>query len=154
MRRRRKHVLRRVCSQSDSVSQLERVTCELRENIENEKSRCLGLVDNVTRLSSERERDRSDFAFAQLENERTQRYLRDELVRARQDISRLRGEYPNFRLGLIVSTVSTSISWRCLSARDFFTGRSPVLVIRSKATDVERRMRAHLMWQFNRVCVA
>ena len=52
----------------------------------------MDLVDNVTRLSSERERDRSDFAFAQLENERTQRSLRDELVEARQDISRLRGE--------------------------------------------------------------
>ena len=52
----------------------------------------MGLVDNVTRLSSERERDRSYFAFAQLENERNQRYLRDKLVEARQGISRLRGE--------------------------------------------------------------
>uniref|UniRef100_M4BT21 RxLR effector candidate protein n=1 Tax=Hyaloperonospora arabidopsidis (strain Emoy2) TaxID=559515 RepID=M4BT21_HYAAE len=92
MRRRRKHVLRRVCSQSDTVSQLERVTCELREKLEHERSRRLGLVDNVTRLSSERERDRSDFAFAQLENERTQRSLRAELVEGCQDISRLRGE--------------------------------------------------------------
>ena len=55
-------------AQSDTVSQLERVTCELREDLEHEKSRHLGLVDNVTRLSSERERDRSDFAFGQLEN--------------------------------------------------------------------------------------
>uniref|UniRef100_M4BNI7 RxLR effector candidate protein n=1 Tax=Hyaloperonospora arabidopsidis (strain Emoy2) TaxID=559515 RepID=M4BNI7_HYAAE len=78
--------------QFDTVSQLERVTCELREDLEHERSRRLGLVDNVTRLSSERKRDRSDFAFAQLENERTQRSLRDKLVEARQDISRLRGE--------------------------------------------------------------
>uniref|UniRef100_M4BAY9 Uncharacterized protein n=1 Tax=Hyaloperonospora arabidopsidis (strain Emoy2) TaxID=559515 RepID=M4BAY9_HYAAE len=76
--------------QSDTVSQLDRVTCELRGDLEHERSRRLGLVDNVTRLSSERERDRSDFAFAQLENERTQRSLRDDLVEARQDISRLR----------------------------------------------------------------
>ena len=69
--------------QSDTVSQLESVTCELREDIEHERSRRLGLVDNVTRLSSERERDRFDFAFAQLENERTQLSLRDELVEAR-----------------------------------------------------------------------
>ena len=62
----------------------------------------MGLNDNVTRLSSERERDRSDFAFAQLENERTQRSLRDELVEARQDLSRLRGEISEFILGLIV----------------------------------------------------
>uniref|UniRef100_M4BWX9 RxLR effector candidate protein n=1 Tax=Hyaloperonospora arabidopsidis (strain Emoy2) TaxID=559515 RepID=M4BWX9_HYAAE len=78
--------------QSDTVSLLKRVTCELREDLEHERSRRLGLVDNVTRLSSEKERDRSDLAFAQLENERTQRSLRDELVEARQDISRLYGE--------------------------------------------------------------
>ena len=52
----------------------------------------MGLVDNVNRFSSERERDRSDFAFAQLENGRAQRSLCDELVEACQDISRLRGE--------------------------------------------------------------
>ena len=51
--------------QSDTVSQLEHVTCELREDIEHER----GLVDNVARLSSERERDRSDSSFAQLMNE-------------------------------------------------------------------------------------
>ena len=78
--------------QSDTVSQLERVTCEFREDFEHERSRRLGLVDNVTRLSSERERDRSHFTIAQLENKWTQRSLRDELVEARQDISRLRGE--------------------------------------------------------------
>ena len=74
------------------MSQLERVTCELREDLEHETSRRLGLVDNVKRLSSEREGDRLDFAFAQLENEQAQRSLRDELVEARQNISRLRGE--------------------------------------------------------------
>uniref|UniRef100_M4B397 RxLR effector candidate protein n=1 Tax=Hyaloperonospora arabidopsidis (strain Emoy2) TaxID=559515 RepID=M4B397_HYAAE len=55
--------------QTDAVSQIERVTCELREDFEHERSRRLGLVDNVTRVSLERERDRSDLAFAQLENE-------------------------------------------------------------------------------------
>uniref|UniRef100_M4BMQ3 RxLR effector candidate protein n=1 Tax=Hyaloperonospora arabidopsidis (strain Emoy2) TaxID=559515 RepID=M4BMQ3_HYAAE len=78
--------------QSDTVSQLERVTCALHEDLEHERSKRLGLVDNVTRLSSERERDRSDFAFAQLENERTQRSLRDDIVEARQDIFRFCGE--------------------------------------------------------------
>ena len=33
--------------QSDTVSHLERVTCELREDIEHERSRRLGLVDNM-----------------------------------------------------------------------------------------------------------
>ena len=75
-------------AQSDTVIQLKRVTRDLRDDIEHERSRRLGLNDNVTRLSSERERDRSDFSFAQLENERNQRSLRDELV----NTSRLRGE--------------------------------------------------------------
>ena len=44
--------------QFDTVSQLERVTCGLRENIEHERIRRSVLVDNVTRLFSERERDR------------------------------------------------------------------------------------------------
>uniref|UniRef100_M4C3J4 RxLR effector candidate protein n=1 Tax=Hyaloperonospora arabidopsidis (strain Emoy2) TaxID=559515 RepID=M4C3J4_HYAAE len=65
MRRRRKH--------------LERVTCELREDLEHERSRRLDLIDNVTRLSLEREKNRSDFAFAQLENERAQRSLRGDI---------------------------------------------------------------------------
>ena len=89
------------------------------------------------------------FAFAQLENERTQSSFCDELVEARQDISRLRREISELQTRLIVSTASTSISWRCLITRDFLTGRSLVLVIRPKATDVERRMRAHLTWQSN-----
>ena len=41
-------------AQSDTVSHLERVTCELREEIEHERSRRLGLNDNVARPSSER----------------------------------------------------------------------------------------------------
>ena len=39
-------------AQSDTVIQIERVTCELREDLEHERSRRLGLVDNVIRLSS------------------------------------------------------------------------------------------------------
>ena len=118
------------------MSQLERVTCEFHEDLEHKRSSRLDLVDNVTRLSSERERDRSDFAFDQFENERSQRSLRDELVEA--------DRYPSYRLGLIVCTASTSISWRCLSAMDFFTRIRLILAIRPKATDVELRTRAHL----------
>ena len=43
-------------AQSDTVSQLERVTCELREDLEHERSRRLGLVDNVTSLLGTGER--------------------------------------------------------------------------------------------------
>ena len=135
------------------MSQLERVTCELREDLEHERSRRLGLNDNVTRLSSERERDRSDFAFAQLENERNQRSLRDELVDARQDISRLRGEIPELQTRADSQHREHKYLLEMLERKGFL-GRSPVLVIRPTATDVERRMRAHFTWQFNRVCVA
>ena len=108
----------------------------------------------MTRLSSERERDRSDLAFAQLENERTQRSLRDELVEARQDISRLRGEISELQTRADSQHREHKYLLEILERTDFFTGRSPVLVIRPEVTDVERRMRAHLTWQFNRVCVA
>uniref|UniRef100_M4BUN5 RxLR effector candidate protein n=1 Tax=Hyaloperonospora arabidopsidis (strain Emoy2) TaxID=559515 RepID=M4BUN5_HYAAE len=77
---------------SDAVSQLDRVTCELREDLEHERGRRLDLFGNVNRLSSYRENKRTEYAFAQLANEREQRSLRDEQMEARQDISRLRGE--------------------------------------------------------------
>ena len=46
----------------------------------------------MNRLSSGWEKERAEYAFAQLVNEREQLSLRDELMKARQDISRLRGK--------------------------------------------------------------
>ena len=46
----------------------------------------------MNRLSSDWEKERAEYAFAQLVNEREQLSLRDELMKARQDISRLRGK--------------------------------------------------------------
>ena len=45
--------------QSDAVSQIDCVTCELREDLEHEIGRRLDLLGNVNRLSSDREKDRS-----------------------------------------------------------------------------------------------
>ena len=59
---------------------------------ESGRGRRLDFLGNVNRLSSDREKDREEYAFAQLANEREQRSLRDELMEARQDISRLHGE--------------------------------------------------------------
>ena len=50
--------------QCDAVSQLDRVTCELREDLERERGRCLDLFGNVNRLSSDWEKDRAEYAFA------------------------------------------------------------------------------------------
>ena len=72
--------------------QLDRVTCELREDLEHERVRRLDLLGNVNRLSSDWEKDRAEYAFFQLANEREQCSLHEELMEARQDISRLRGE--------------------------------------------------------------
>uniref|UniRef100_M4BVE9 Uncharacterized protein n=1 Tax=Hyaloperonospora arabidopsidis (strain Emoy2) TaxID=559515 RepID=M4BVE9_HYAAE len=55
---------------SDAVSQLDRVTCEFREDLEHERGRRLDLLGNVNRLSSDREVYREEYAFAQLENKR------------------------------------------------------------------------------------
>ena len=79
-------------SLSDSVYQLNCVKHELRNNLEYDRGRRLDLQGLVKQLSSDRDRDRSQFAFAQLENDRAQRSLRDELSEARQDISSFRGE--------------------------------------------------------------
>ena len=76
------------------MSQLDRVTCELREHLEHERGKRLNLLGGVNRLSLDHEKDRKEFVFAQLKNERAQRSVCDELMEARQDISRLCGEIP------------------------------------------------------------
>ena len=64
------------------------------------------------------------------------------------------GRHPSLINRLKVSTGSTSIFWRCLSTMAFFTKRIPVLLLRTESNDVEHKMRAHLQWQFSRICVA
>ena len=83
--------------QSDGVSRLDRVTCELREDLEHERGRRLDLLGNVNRLSSDQEKDREKYASSQLANEREQRSLRDKPMESRQDTSRLRGEISKFQ---------------------------------------------------------
>ena len=78
--------------QINAVGQLDRVKCELREALEHERGRRLGFLGNVNLLSSYREKDRAEYAFSQLVNEREQRSLRVKLIEALQDVSRLRGE--------------------------------------------------------------
>ena len=50
------------------MSQLDRLMCELREDLEHERGRRLDLLSNVNRLSSYQEKDRAEYAFAQLAN--------------------------------------------------------------------------------------
>ena len=59
----------------------------------------LGLFDILNRLLSEREKDRSEFAVAHLENEQAQRSLREKLVKARQDICRCCGKISKLQTG-------------------------------------------------------
>ena len=72
MRWRSKTSLTGLQVQPDAVSQFDRVTCELREDLKHERNRRLNLVDTVNRFRLQREKDQSKFAFAQLENERPQ----------------------------------------------------------------------------------
>uniref|UniRef100_M4BDV7 RxLR effector candidate protein n=1 Tax=Hyaloperonospora arabidopsidis (strain Emoy2) TaxID=559515 RepID=M4BDV7_HYAAE len=78
--------------QPDAVSQLDRVTRDLRKDLETERNRCLELVDIVNRLGSYREEYRPKFAIAQLKNERENLSLRDELVETRQNLPRCSGK--------------------------------------------------------------
>ena len=79
-------------TQPNAVIQLDRVTCELREDIEHERGRRLDLLGSVNRLRSYREKDRADYSFIQAANEREQRSLRDDLMEARRDTSASRGD--------------------------------------------------------------
>ena len=62
--------------QSDILSQLDRVMCEFREDLEHVTGRRLYLLGNMNRLSSDREKDREEYAFSQHTNEWEQLYPR------------------------------------------------------------------------------
>uniref|UniRef100_A0AAV1T6I8 Uncharacterized protein n=1 Tax=Peronospora matthiolae TaxID=2874970 RepID=A0AAV1T6I8_9STRA len=68
-----------------SESIFDRVTPALRDDIEHERNRRLQLADTVLK-------HRAEFAFAQLENERSLTSLRDELRVARGIVDRSRAE--------------------------------------------------------------
>ena len=53
--------------QPEALSQLDRVTCDLRKDLKHKRRRRLDLVDIVNRVGSEREKDRSEFAFLSLQ---------------------------------------------------------------------------------------
>ena len=139
---------------SDAVSQLDRVTYEFREEPEQERGRRLYLLVNVNHLGSDREKDREDYSFAQLANEREQRSLRDELMEASQDISRLRGEISKLQMRAESQHREHKYLLEMLKHKNCLHRKKPRTVIRLKAANVERRMSAHLAWYFNRICVA
>ena len=66
--------------QADATGQLDRVICELREELKHTRNRRLDSAAIVNRLHSEREKDQSEFAFAELENRREQRTIPDKIV--------------------------------------------------------------------------
>ena len=49
---------------SDAMSQLGRVTCQLREDLENERGGRLDFLGNVQSLSSDPEKDRAEYTFS------------------------------------------------------------------------------------------
>ena len=60
-----------------------------------EHSRRHDLLTTVRRLRTDREKGRSEFAFAQLEKERKIRHLRDDLGAARRETALLRHQHEN-----------------------------------------------------------
>ena len=94
------------------------------------------------------------YDFAHLANEGKHLSFHDELMEARQDISRLRGEIHELQTLAEIQHREHKYMLKMLERMGFLHRKKPVLVVRPKATDVKSRMSAHLTWQFNRICVA
>ena len=94
------------------LSQLDRVTCELREYLEHKRNMRQDLDDVVNHLRSERENDQSELAFAQIENDRAQLSCCNKLLVGRQGSLDAAERYPSFRHRLIVNTASSSLCRR------------------------------------------
>ena len=69
------------------------VLTKLREEVKHEYNRRHYLLVTLRRLHTDREKDRSDFALAQLENKRERRVLREELAVARRENMLLRYQH-------------------------------------------------------------
>uniref|UniRef100_A0AAV1T5Y3 Uncharacterized protein n=1 Tax=Peronospora matthiolae TaxID=2874970 RepID=A0AAV1T5Y3_9STRA len=125
----------------------DRVTQGLRGDLEHERDRRLQLADTVSR-------HRAEFAFAQLESERALTSLRDELRVARGGVKRSRAEVTALQNLVDAHYREHKALCEMLERRAFFIGRSSVLMVRIKPTNVKRGTRSHLTWQLDRVCIA
>ena len=131
-----------ICALYDSV------LTELREDVEQEYNRRHDLLKTVRRLRTDREKDRSEFAFAQLENERDIPYLLDEPVAALRSNALMKDQHE-------IGPVITRICWGSLSVPAVSVlGRGLVLKVRAETTYIERRMRAHPTRKLNSVHIA
>ena len=127
----------------------------LLEDLEHERNRRLDLQGQTNQISSERETEIVlNMRSPSLKMRGRSVLFTTSWVKLVRISLVFAGRYPSCGRVLILSTASTRTSWRCSSARSFFTGRNPELMIRPKPADVERRMRSHLTWKFNLVCVA
>ena len=80
----------------ETLGNHERVLTELRKEVEHEYNRRHDFLTTVRRLRTDREKNRSEFAFDQLDNEREIRHLRDELGAARRETALLRDQHEIF----------------------------------------------------------
>uniref|UniRef100_A0AAV1VGA0 Uncharacterized protein n=1 Tax=Peronospora matthiolae TaxID=2874970 RepID=A0AAV1VGA0_9STRA len=125
----------------------DRVTQGLRDDLEHERNRRLQIGDTVSK-------HRAEFAFAQLENERSLTSLRDELRVARGIADRSRDE---------IAALQTLVDAHHLEHKALceMLERKGVLHRKKQRTDgtayadnLKRGMRSHLTWQLDRVCIA
>ena len=134
---------------------MDRAIVEWRDDLEHERDRCYALTDSLRKHRIDHETDRDEYVVAWLQVERDVRSIVGELETACGEILRLKGDISDERIQVErLERERKNLLDVLECGAIYIVRRGLVLTVRAETPHVERRMRVHLTWKLDRVCVA